>query len=107
MDNLVLLEQVKQKLNITWEDADTNALVKNIINSAIPTLKKKLGIVGDFDFSVEGQENLLFKNYCLYEYNHSANEFDDNYSNEIAQVRAEHEVNNYLAENGGDLDAES
>lgn len=105
MGNLVLLGQIKRKLNITWEDADTNARLEDLINSAIPTLKKKLGIVGNFDFSSEGQENNLFKNYCLYEYNHCVNEFDDNYANEIAQVRAEHEVQNYLAENGGDLDA--
>ena len=92
MDNLVLLEQVKRKLNITWEDDETDALVEEIIESAIPVLKHKLGIVGDFDFSVKGQENLLLKNYCLYEYNHCANEFDNNYSNEIAQIRAKHEV---------------
>lgn len=102
MENLVLLGQVKRKLNITWEDAETNALVEELIASAIPTVKHKLGIVGDFDFAVEGQENTLFRNYCLYEYNHCANEFDVNYSNEIAQLRAVHEVKNYVAENGGE-----
>lgn len=102
--NDVLFAQVKRKLNITWEDEETNLLIQEIIESAIPTLKRKLGIVGNFDFSVEGQENILFKNYCLYEYNHCANEFDENYSNEIAQLQAVHEVKNYLAENGGDLD---
>ena len=105
--NLVLLGQVKRKLNITWEDAETEALLEDIINSAIPALKHKLGIVGDFDFGEEGAENNLFKNYCLYEYNHCINEFDVNYSNEIAQVRAMHEVQNYIAENGGDSNAEA
>lgn len=105
MDNLVLLGQVKQKLNITWEDAETNAQVKEIIASAIPTVRHKLGIVGDFDFAVAGQENTLFKNYCLYEWNHCVNEFDDNYSNEIAQLRGIHAVANYAIENGGDADA--
>ena len=106
MINPVLLEQVKRKLNITWEDDETNAHVEEIIASAIPTVKRKLGIVGDFDFSVEGQEHTLFKNYCLYEYNHCVNEFDDNYSNEIAQLRAVHEVESYIAENGGDSNDE-
>ena len=100
--NLVLLGQVKRKLNITWEDAETNALVEEIISAAIPTLKHKLGIVGEFDFSVSGAENTLFKNYCLYEYNHCVNEFDVNYANDIAQVRAMHEVKGYPTENGGD-----
>lgn len=90
-----LFSQVKRKLNITWEDDDTNARVTDIIGSAIPTMKHKLGIADpDFDFSELGMENNLFKAYCLYEYNHCANEFDDNYANEIAQVRAIHDVKN-------------
>lgn len=89
--------QVKRKLNITWDDADTNATVEDIIQSAIPTMRHKLGIADpDFDFSEYGDENTLFKSYCLYEYNHCTNEFDDNYSNMIAQVRAKHEVANFL-----------
>lgn len=108
MDNPTLLGQVRRKLNITWDDDDTTARVEEIIDSAIPTLKHKLGIVDpEFDFSTPGMENNLFKSYCLYEWNHCANEFDDNYANEIATVRAKHEVSNYLAESGGSTDAET
>ena len=93
-----LFEQVKRKLNITWEDDETNANVERIINSAIPTLIYKLGITDkDFDFSVAGQENTLFLAYCLYEYNHCVNEFDDNYHNDIAQVQDKHAVAYHLA----------
>ena len=95
-----LFNQVKRKLNITWEDDETNARVEEIIASAIPTLIHKLGITDkDFDFSVAGQENTLLLAYCLYEYNHCANEFDDNYHNEIAQVQDKHAVA-YYSENG-------
>lgn len=91
-----LLSQVKRKLNITWEDADTNARLNDIIQSAIPALKHKLGIADpNFDFAEPGMENNLFKAYCFYEWNHCLNEFDDNYSNDIAQVRAIHEVDYY------------
>jgi hypothetical protein len=91
--NEILLAQVKRKLNITWDDDDTNKRIEEIIDSAIPTLKHKLGIFeSDFDFSDSGMENILFKNYCLYEWNHCVNEFDSNYSNEIAQIRAKWEV---------------
>lgn len=90
MDITALLGQVKRKLNITWDDADTTARLEEIIESAIPTLKHKLGISdSDFDFSAEGTENMLFKNYCLYEWNHCVNEFDANYFNDIAQVQAQ------------------
>lgn len=101
MDNVILLGQVKRKLNITWEDPDTNKQIEEIIDLAIPTLKHKLGIPEslNFDFSVASTENLLFKNYCLYEWNHCVNEFDDNYANEIAQVRAKWIVK-YIKEGG-------
>lgn len=96
MSNETLFAQVKRKLNITWEDDDTTARIEEIIASAIPDLKHKLGIVEeDFDFSQAGAENNLFKNYCLYEWNHSLPEFDDNYANMIAQCRAKHEVKNH------------
>lgn len=101
MDNPNLLGQVRRKLNITWDDDDTTARIEEIIESAIPTMIHKLGIADpDFDFSVPGMENNLFKSYCLYEWNHCGNEFDDNYANDIAQVRARHEVKQHLAESG-------
>lgn len=99
--NATLFTQVKRKLNITWQDDDTEARLEDIINSAIPTMKHKLGIAEtSFDFSVQGAENTLFLAYCLYEWNHSANEFDVNYANEIAQIRAKYEVAHYLANEG-------
>lgn len=92
----MLFEQVKRKLNITWDDEETAARLQDIIKSAIPDLKHRLGITDpDFDFSVEGAENTLFLAYCLYEYNHAINEFEDNYSGMIATVRAKYEVKQY------------
>lgn len=88
-----LYEQVKRKLNITWDDEDTNARVLDIIASATPTLLHRLGIADlGFDFADPGLENTLFLAWCLYEYNHCVNEFDDNYANLIAIARARHEV---------------
>ena len=102
-----LIKQVKRKLNITWDDPETNARVEDIINSAIPTLTHKLGITDAFyDFSIAGAENTLFLAYCLYEWNHATNEFDVNYHNEIAQIRAKYEVAYYLANNESEGDDE-
>jgi hypothetical protein len=97
MDNPVLFSQILKKLNITWSDTETNTRVEEIIDSAIPDLIHRLGITDkDFDFSVPGPENTLFKNYCLYEWNHSLNEFFDNYAESIAQIRAKNEVKEFL-----------
>lgn len=105
MTNQDLMYQVRRKLNVTWEDEVTTARIEEIIASAIPDLKHKLGIVDeDFDFTVSGAENILFLNYCLYEWNHAIAEFDLNYERMIAQVRAKHDVANYVAKGEGDAE---
>lgn len=92
-----LFEQVKRKLNITWEDDETTNRVTDIVKSAIPDVIDMLGITDrDFDFSIEGAENTLFLAYCLYEFNHALNEFENNYAKMIAKVRAKYEVEQYL-----------
>lgn len=99
-----LIAQVKRKLNITWNDDDTNARVQDIVQSAIPDMKHILGITDpEFDFSEHGVENTLFLAYCLYEWNHATNEFADNYANLIAQTRAKYEVA-YYSESEGSAD---
>ena len=92
-----LLQEVKDKLNITWDEEETNRKLEGIINDAIATLNWKLG--DRIDYSIEGQEHNLFLNYCMYAYNNCTNEFDDNYFNEIMQLRQKYEVLNYEEEN--------
>lgn len=93
----ILLNQVKRKLNITWEDDETTTRLNEIIGSAIPDLIHRLGITDpEFDFSLPGTEHTLFLAYCLYEWNHALNEFDENYSRMIATTRAKYEVKHYL-----------
>lgn len=104
---MALIDQVKRKLNITWSDEDTNGRLEDIIASAKPALRFKLGIAdANFDFSVGGQENTLFLALCLYEWNHAASDFDHNYANDIAQCRVKHEVEQYLSALECDFDGE-
>lgn len=108
MDNPVLYGQVRRKLNVTWEDEDTTARIEEIMESAIPDLRHRLGISDpEFDFSVAGDENTLFKNYCLYEWNHCLSEFFVNYAEMISQVRAKNDVAYYRAKNEVGDDAEN
>ena len=102
-----LIEQVRRKLNITWSDEDTDKRVADISDSAAIALRHKLGISDPtYDFSQPGQENMLFLSLCLYEWNHATHEFDVNYANDIAQVRALYEAKQYqekeAAANGAD-----
>lgn len=99
-----LIAQVKRKLNITWNDADTEARVTDIMENAAVVIRHKLGIsAADFDFSAAGIENVLYCAYCLYEYNQIVNEFDDAYANEIMQCRAKYEVEQWGASDDADV----
>lgn len=86
------LQELKEHLNITWDEEETNRKLERIINDAILTLNWKLG--ANIAYS-EGQEHNLFLNYCMYAYNNCTNEFDSNYFNEIMQLRQKYEVINY------------
>jgi hypothetical protein len=91
--NETLLLQVRRKLNITWNDNDTDDRVADIIQTTKSVMSFKLGITDEnFDFSISGIENMLFLAYCLYLYNHCENEFEDNYKSEILQARSKYEV---------------
>lgn len=95
----ILFSEIKRKLNITWDDDETSARINEIIESAIPDLIHRLGITDpDFDFTAHGAEKSLLKNYCLYEWNHSINEFYENYADSIAQIRIKNEVIDYEKE---------
>ena len=84
-----LLEAVRRKLNISWEDPQTDARVRDIIADAIPTMIHKLGITDNaYGFVTPGMERKLFLEYCRHEWNDEAKLFDTNYANDILQVRA-------------------
>ena len=89
----LLLQELKDKLNITWDEEETNRKLKRIIRDATITMNYKLG--AKIDYSEDGQEHNLFLNYCMYAWNNCTNEFDDNYLNEIYQIRQKYEVLNY------------
>ena len=74
-----LLQDLKDKLNITWDEEDTERKLNMIIEDAKLTLNYKLGY--SIDYSKEDIEHSLFLDYCMYAYNNCINEFDDNYFN--------------------------
>lgn len=91
----ILLDAAKRKLNITWYDVETEQRVSDILETAIPTMRHKLGVPDDFDWTTPGQELNLLLSWVLYEWNHASGEFDDNYRNDILQARQKWEVAAY------------
>lgn len=53
MEKDLLLDSVKNKLNITWKDQLTNFKIKDLINDAIIAMNFKLG-ADDIDYSKNG-----------------------------------------------------
>lgn len=86
-----LLLLLRNELYITWEDEATDMKLQRIILNAIPTMNYKLGAT--IDYSMDGMEQNLFLNYCVYVYNNCTYQFDDHYFNEIMQIRQYYEVN--------------
>lgn len=93
-----LTDLVRGKLNITWSDPDTDARVLSLVANAQPIMRHKLGLSDDYDFMTPGQEQNMLLAWCLYEWNHAAAEFDENYGNDILQVRQKWEVKRYVDE---------
>lgn len=87
------LQEVKDHLNITWQDEDTDRKLERIIEDAKSTLNYKIGY--NIDYLQSGMEHNLFLNYCMYSWNNCTNEFDTNYFNEIMQLRQKYEVIQY------------
>lgn len=89
-----LLQKVKEKLKVTWQDESTDKRITEMIEDAKVTLNHKLG--AEIDYSAPGMERNLFLNYCLYAWNDCVNEFDNNYRNEIYQIRNKYKVKRYV-----------
>lgn len=92
-----LLEQVKRKCYITDTSDITMDRLKDVINEALPTVRRMIGVDADFDFEEEDNEEelKLLKNYCWYDWNDSSNEFKTNYLDDIYALRHKHEVKQY------------
>lgn len=98
-----LTAQVKRKLNITWEDSDTDARVADVAASADAHLRYLLGLTdAAFTFDTPGIENMLFLAHCFYEWNHALDEFDANYRPLIMQARAKYEAKQWGEEDGAE-----
>lgn len=96
-----MLGLAKRKLNITWDDDDTDARLSEIIEDGIVELADKIGISDGFDFSQPGQERKLLLAYCLYGWNNALDDFERNYTSDILQARERWEVDRYGSEGEG------
>lgn len=82
-----VLAAVRRKLNVTWEDEDTDARILDVVSSVSPSLASRLGLGEWHEFRPDSPGWGLFLNACLYEFSDALDDFWRNYRSEIAECR--------------------
>ena len=88
-----LLSDVKNYLDITWEDEATNKKTKGIIQRGMKYLDNVAGAVLNYDIEDKPKELLL--DYCRYVRSNALSEFQNNYLHELLTLQMMQEVASY------------
>ena len=94
---MALLDEVKNYLDITWTDTQTDLKLTGIIERGKKYLKKVAG--KELDFEAEDKPKELLLDYCRYVRSHALEMFQQNYLHELLSLQIESEVDAYEAEN--------
>lgn len=80
-----LLEEVKARLNITWDYDDEK--IRSIIQEGQDFLISR---VGKSDFELEITSKKLLKEYCFYAWNGAVFSFEDDFKSDILNLQIRH-----------------
>ena len=94
----VSLEEVKNYLQITWDDPDTNQRLTGIIARGESYLEHIAG--GSLDFSEESRPRALLLDYCRYANANALEDFPVNFLAELNGMRLERQVAERAEESG-------
>ena len=91
-----LLADVKNYLNITWDDAATDTKVSGLIASGMVYLDGKAG--GEQDYTADGGPRTLLMEYVRYARDSALEVFETNYMALILGMQNERRVKPYAVE---------
>lgn len=91
-----LLESVKNYLDITWVDANTDDKLLGIIERGMRYLDRLSG--SELDYSIEDTPKALLLDYCRYARSNALEEFQNNYLHELLSLQISEEVARYEIE---------
>lgn len=91
-----LLSDVKNYLDITWEDEATDRKIGSLIASGMAYLDDKLGEAGDY--SAAGYPRTLLMDYVRYARNSALDVFENNFQSMLLAMQHQRMVTRY-AEN--------
>ena len=92
-----LLDEVKNYLDITWADTQTDLKLQGIIERGKSYLNRAAG--KELDFNTEDKPKELLFDYCRYVRSNALEMFQQNYLHELLSLQIESEVDAYEAEN--------
>jgi len=92
-----LLSEVKNYLDITWTDTDTDSKLTGIVERGIKYIDKIAGTEQDYTDNDKPKE-LLF-DYCRYVRSNALEQFKTNYLHELIALRISEEVDKYEIDN--------
>lgn len=94
-----IYEELRSRLDITWDNEITNIKLLNIIKNSISKLNRIIG-KKILDYTAEGfeEELELLLNYCMYAWENKTELFKTNYLDDIMSIQQKYEVENYRNE---------
>lgn len=91
----VLLNELKNYLDITWEDDQTDIKLLGMIERGMKYLNRVAGT--ELDFTVNDKPKELLFDYCRYVRSNALEMFQQNYLHELLSLQIQAEVDSYEA----------
>lgn len=92
-----LLIDIKNYLDITWEDETTDKKITGIIKRGMKYIDGVAG--GTMDYTIEDKPKELLLDYCRYVRSNALEQFQNNYLHELLSLQMREEVAAYEADN--------
>ena len=94
MDLNILLQDVKDYLQISWSDEKTD---KNILGYIKRGMNKLTEIAGcELDFTEENEARSLLFDYCRYANSQALEVWERNFQSELLDLNLDNQAKNYL-----------
>ena len=89
-----LLADVKNYLNITWDDEATDKKIGGLVSSGMAYLDLKYGVKADY--TLDGMPRTLLMEYVRYARDSALDVFENNYQSLLLGMQNERRVNAYV-----------
>lgn len=99
MIDINLLNELKDKLNITWDEETTNRELNRLISRGIKYFNELCE--KEFTFEEDSKERELLMERCRYAWNSALDDFEINYKKELSRLIQSVALEQYVGEISG------